>query len=120
MARVAGIAYVKVNGSQQPLRGSFTVSPSSTERTGIAGQDYVHGYMEVPRVPYIAGDITLTPGVLIDDLDAMVDETVTAELANGKVYVLSNAWTKSAHELNAHDGQVAVRWEGLACTEISS
>ena len=41
--RVAGIAFFKINGNLLPLRGNFTVSPSAVERTGIAGQDYVHG-----------------------------------------------------------------------------
>lgn len=116
--RIAGIAYVKYNGRQLPLRGGFTVSPSATERTGIAGQDYVHGYSESPRVPFIEGDISLTPEVSIEELDAIEDATVTAELANGKVYVLRQAWTKSAHELNAGEGQARVRFEGTDCQEI--
>jgi len=37
--RVAGVAYLKVDGQIYPLRGNFTVSPSSVERAGIAGQD---------------------------------------------------------------------------------
>ena len=118
--RVAGIAFVKVDGKQYDLRGSFTVSPSATERTGIAGQDGVHGFMEVPRVPYIAGDLTTTAGLSIDELDAIEDATVTAELANGKTYVLTDAWCKAGHEINTHDGQVPVRFEGLACVEMSA
>jgi hypothetical protein len=117
--RFAGIAYVKVDGSQLPLRGNFTVSPSKLERAGIAGQDGVHGYSELPRVPFIEGDVSLTPEVSIEDLDDITDATVTAELANGKTYVLSEAWTKSAFELNTHDGIVRVRFEGMACNELS-
>ena len=37
------------------LKGNLTVSCSPFERTGIAGQDDVHGYQELPRVPYIEG-----------------------------------------------------------------
>jgi hypothetical protein len=116
--RIAGIAYLKVDGKQYPLRGSFTVSPSKTERTGIAGQDFVHGFTEMPRVPFIEGDISLVPELSIDTLDAIVNATVTAELANGHVYVLSEAWTKSAFELNTHDGQTRVRFEGTTCEEL--
>jgi hypothetical protein len=118
MARIAGIAYLKVDGTQYDLRGNFTVSPSPTERTGIAGQDGVHGYSENPRVPFIQGDISLPPELSIEDLDAITDATVTAELANGKVYVLRNAWCKSAFELNTKDGQTQVRFEGITCNEI--
>lgn len=118
--RFAGIATVKVDGGQLPLHGNFTVSPSKTERTGVAGQDYVHGYMEVPRVPFIEGEISLLPGVTIDQIDAMVDVTVIAAPANGNSYVLSDAWTKSALEINTHDGIVRVRWEGTSCIELTA
>lgn len=116
--RIAGVAYVKYDGVQLPLRGNFTVSPSPFERAGIAGQDAVHGYSETPRVPYIEGDISLTADVSVEALDGITDATVTAQLANGKNYVLRSAWTKSAHELNTHDGQARVRFEGLSCDEF--
>jgi hypothetical protein len=56
--RFAGIAFISVNGLQYSLRGNLTVSPSPVERTMIAGQDGVHGYQELPRVPYIEGDFS--------------------------------------------------------------
>jgi len=40
--RVAGIAFLTVDGTQMQLRGNFTVSPSPVERTMIAGQDGVN------------------------------------------------------------------------------
>ena len=49
--RIAGTAFVKVDGDQYPLRGNLTVSPSAVERAMIAGQNYVHGFSELPRVP---------------------------------------------------------------------
>jgi hypothetical protein len=117
-ARVAGIAYVKVDGRQYPLRGGFTIKPSALVREGIAGQDGPHGFSENPSIPEIRGDITLTADVSMDTLRTMTDVTVTAELANGKAYVLRSAWTTAAFELNAKDGQVGVVWQGLSCDEI--
>jgi hypothetical protein len=116
--RIAGVAFLKVDGNQYPLRGNFTVSPSAVDRTGIAGQDYVHGYSELPRVPFIEGDVSLVPQLSMDSIEAVVNATVTAELANGNNYVLKEAWCKSALELNTHDGLVRVRFEGTTCTEI--
>lgn len=115
---IAGVAYVRVNGNQLPLKGNFTVSPSSVERSGIAGQDGVHGYQELPRVPFIEGDLSTRPEVSFETLERIVDETVTAELVNGKTYVLRSAWCKSAFEINTHDGMSRVRFEGLSCDEI--
>lgn len=117
--RIAGICFLKVDGNQYPLRGSFTVSPSTLERAGIAGQDSIHGYSEVPRVPYIEGDVSLVAELSVEDIEAMTNVTVTAELANERVYVLREAWCRSALELNTREGQMRVRWEGMSCDEIS-
>jgi len=116
--RIAGIAFLKVNSGLLPLRGNFTVSPSAYERAGIAGQDMVHGYSELPRVPYIEGDVSLLPDLSMENLEALTNVTVTAELANGNVYVLHEAWCKSALEMNSREGQTRVRFEGSFCEEI--
>lgn len=116
--RIAGTAFLKVDGGIYPLRGNFTVSPSALERAGIAGQDFVHGFSEMPRVPYIEGDVSLVPDLSMDDVEAVVNSTVTAELANGKVYVLREAWCRSALELNTREGQTRIRFEGVSCDEI--
>ena len=117
--RFAGIAYLTVDGDQKALRGNFTVSPSSVERTMIAGQDGVHGYQELPRVPYIEGDLSTVPGLSLEALEAETDVTVVAQLANGMMYSLTGGTCKAGFENNTRDGQVRVRWEGLACQEIS-
>jgi tail tube protein len=117
--RIAGKAFLTVDGDQKMLRGNFTVSPSSVERTMIAGQDTVHGYQELPRVPYIEGDLSTVRDLSLEDLEAEVDVSVVAELANGRVYTLNNATCKAGFENNTRDGQVRVRWEGLSCQEIS-
>lgn len=116
--RVAGVAYLKINGNQYPLRGNLTVSPSPVERAMIAGQDYVHGYSELPRVPYIEGDLTTVPGLSVEAIAAMVDVTVTAELANDSTFVLRSAACRAALEINAREGQFRARWEGVQCDEI--
>jgi len=116
--KFAGIAFLQVGGNQLRLRGNFTVSPSPVERTMIAGQDGVHGYQELPRVPYIEGDISTTPDMRLESLDGMTDVNVVAQLANGFTYSLISATCKAALEANTRDGQVRVRWEGIWCGEI--
>ena len=118
MARVAGIAYLKVDGQQYDLVGNFSVSPSMIERAMLAGQDGVHGYSEMPRVPYIEGDIRLAPGLTVAQLDAMTNVTVTTELANGSTYSLQQAVTTAAHTINTRDGIVHVKWEGMDASQF--
>lgn len=117
--RIAGTAWLKVDGAIYPLRGNLTVSPSSVERAGLAGQDYIHGYSELPRLPAVSGDVSLDPLLSMDTVEATVDATVTCELANGKTYVLREAWCTSALDLNTREGTVRVSWQGVSCDEIS-
>jgi hypothetical protein len=118
--RVAGVAYLRVDGAQYSLRGNLTVSIDASEREGIPGQDGIHGYIERPRVPFIEGDFSDIGGLSIEALRRMSNVTVQAELANNKKYVLRNAWTSTAMELNTADGQVTVRWEGMRGEELMS
>jgi hypothetical protein len=117
--RFAGIAFLSVDGRQYQLRGNFTVSPSPVERTMIAGQDGVHGYQELPRVPYIEGDLSTVPDLNFEDVLLQVNSTVIAQLANQKQYTLQGATVKGGFEINTRDGQARVRWEGITCLEIS-
>jgi hypothetical protein len=115
---IAGTAYLRIDGEQIALKGNLTISGSAFERTGIAGQDNVHGYQELPRVPYIEADISTVPEqITTEDLDLLTDVTVQAELANGFQYILRNAWVKGPIDINAHDGQFRIRFEGLNCDE---
>lgn len=116
--KFAGIAFLFVNGNMLALRGNFTVSPSPVERTMLAGQDGVHGFQELPRVPFIEGDISTIQELRLEDLDGQTDVSVVAQLANGWQYTLIGATCKAALEANARDGQVRVRWEGVWCEEI--
>jgi hypothetical protein len=118
--KFAGIAFLQIDHVQYALRGNFTVSPSPVERTMIAGQDGVHGYQELPRVPFIEGDLSAVAGLSLATLDSLTDVTVTAQLANGAVYTLVGATCKAGLEENTRDGQVRVRFEGLWCEEILS
>lgn len=116
--KFAGIAYLFIDGNMLALRGNFTVSPSPVERTMLAGQDGVHGFQELPRVPFIEGDISTIQELRLEDLDGQTDVSVVAQLANGWQYTLVGATCKAALEANARDGQVRVRWEGVWCEEI--
>ena len=118
MARIAGLAFWTVDGVRLAVRGSLMVSPTAFERAGIAGQDRVHGYSENPVVPYIEGDVSLQPGTSVSDVDAVTNATITAELADGRVFVLRNAWRAGKSEVNSKDGQYKVRFEGTSCDEL--
>jgi hypothetical protein len=116
--RVGGVAFLKVDGFQYALRGDLTVSIDLFERTGVAGQDGIHGYTEMPRVPFISATITDLGGLSLPQIQQLTCSTVTVELNNGKVYILRDAWAAEARELNTVEGSIAVRFEGMAGEEM--
>ncbi len=116
--KIGGVAYLRSDGVQFALRGNLVVSPDPFEREGVAGQDGVHGFTEKPVVPYIEGDITDLGGLSLEKLREMVSNTVTAELANGKVYVARNAWTANKRELNTSEGMTKVKFEAMKIDEV--
>jgi len=118
--RIGGIATVLVDGTQYPLRGNLRVQPSPTRREGQAGQDYVHGFTEMPVVPTITIECSTIPGLSVFDIDSMTNVTVQADLANGTTYVLSQAWTESAKEIDSVRGQLEIVWQGLYCDELTA
>lgn len=121
MARIGGTAYWYMNGRQLSLRGNFTVSPSLFERTGVVGLDRPHGHIVVPVMGYMEGDVSLEPGTTVEDVDAVDgDAVVTAELANGMVVTLREAFRAGRSEINAHDGSFRVRFEGLGVQQFAA
>lgn len=117
---IGGTAFLTVDGQQYDLRGNWTVSPDMIEREGVAGQDTVHGYIERPRVPWMQGDISDNGELSLDAVRRINNATVTLQLNNGKVYILRNAWSAEARELNTSDAQMQVRFEGMSSQEITA
>lgn len=116
--RIAGTAFLKADSEQFALRGDLTISIDPFERDGVAGMDRVHGYTEVPRVPFISATFSDIGGMSLQRLQSICNATITAETINGKVYLLRNAWTSTARELNAAEGSVSVTFQGISGEEI--
>ena len=116
--RIAGTAFVTVNGEQIPLRGNLTIQSSAFERTMLAGQDGIHGYQEIPSVQFVEGDFSTIPQLLMEELDGQVNETVVVQAANGRIYSFTEAMCKAGSEPNLLDGQVRIRWECVSAEEI--
>lgn len=117
---IAGIGNISIDGTQWALRANLTISPDMVTREGIAGEDRVHGYREMPKVPWIEAELSLQPDQAVTDLALGVvgDSTVVAMLADGRTFQLNQAWYRGESELAAQDGQWRARFEGMSCFEI--
>jgi hypothetical protein len=116
--RIGGLLSLKYDGTQLEARGNFQVTPGTVKRTGVAGQDSVHGYIEEPIVPQIKGDVSIGHQLSLETLESITDSTVQVHLANGNTYILIDAWVTAAFVIDAHDGKVEVTFEGFSCQEL--
>jgi hypothetical protein len=115
--RLAGTAFVSVDGVSYMVAGDFEYSPSSVSRETLAGMDTVHGFSEKPIAGHISGTLRDSGGLSVASLNAMDNVTVVAELANGKTIVGRNMWTVESQTAKAADATIEVKWEGLSVSE---
>lgn len=109
--RRAGRIFVKVDGTQYDAKGDFSYGLGLPKREAIVGADGVHGYKETPQVPFIEGAFTDSSDLDLATLQQIDNATVTLELANGKIVVLSNAWYASEGNVSTGEGEIPVRFE---------
>lgn len=115
--RLAGIAYLSVDGKNYMLAGDFSYSVSGVTRETLIGQDRVHGYSEKPHNGMMSGTLRDAGALSVASFNRMTNVTVTAELANGKTIVGRNMWTVESQEVKTAEGTFEVKWEGMSVEE---
>lgn len=116
--RRAGILFLKKDGEIFDAKGNFTYNLGEPKRDAIVGAERVHGYKEMPQVPFIEGEITDSSTTNLSQFLNTTDSTITLELANGKVFVLRNAWYAGEGNVQTEEANVQVRFEGMSAEEI--
>lgn len=118
--RRGGQIQVQVNGVLYNAKGEFTYSLGRPKRDAIVGSDNrVHGYKESGQVPYCEGKFTDTGDLDLNELVSISGATVTIALANGKVFVLSDAYYAGEGEVATDEGEIGVRFEGVEAEEVA-
>jgi hypothetical protein len=117
--RVGGLLFVKVNGQLLQAKGAFDYNFGVDKKEAVVGADGVHGFMQKPQVPFVEGSITDSDELDVQTLFETRDATVTLELANGKVFVLEEAWFAGDGQGNTEEGEISVRFEGIRGREIA-
>lgn len=119
-SRIGGTVFVYVDGAQYAARGSFKVNATLFSREGVAGQDGVHGFKETPMVPSIEGEITDLGNLSVKSLLAIEESTVTVSLANGKTWILTQAWYAGEASVDTAEGKIGVKFEGRDIREVTA
>lgn len=117
--RRAGLIQFKSNGEIYDAKGAFDYNLGNSKREAIMGSDGVHGYKEVPQVPFIEGAITDRGNLDVSKLTSMKGATVTLDLANGKLITLNEAWFAGDGNVNTEEAEIKVRFEGASADEVS-
>lgn len=116
--RIGGVIRIKADGVQYNAKGEFSYRVNPVKREMVVGADNVHGFKEDPQVPYIEGAITDRSSISLEEIQAIVDATITLDLANGKVIVLREACYASEGVVSTGEGEIEARFEGIEGEEI--
>lgn len=117
--RVGGTINFKIDGVIYDAKGNFTYNIGRPKREAVMGTDGVHGYKETPQVSFIEGEITDRVTLNLDELCSITDSSVSLELANGKLIMLSGAWFAGDGTGNTDEGNIGVRFEAKNGEEVT-
>lgn len=110
--KIGGVLYVKADGLQLSVNGTLELPINTVIREDIVGADGSVHYKETHKAPYIKAEFKVEKNFPIQKLTSADEMTITAELANGMVYVLSGAWLSGESTYNPLEGTVEVEFHG--------
>lgn len=112
MGRIAGTCYIKVDGLQLSATGGIEVPMNTKIKDDVIGLAGDVDYKETHRSPYTKATLKVPKDFPVDKLSQSDQMTITSELANGQVYVLSSAWVHGELNHNAEEGTVDAEFHG--------
>lgn len=107
--RIAGTAYVKVDGAQLTISGGAEAPLMDKKRETV----YPGFYKEEEKAPFLKMTALHTPDFPLKALTEGKDMTITCEFNNGKVYVLSGAYMVDEPSLKGDDGTLELQFDGV-------
>lgn len=111
--KTEGTSYVKADDQQFTLKGSVSFPLSTTIREPIESSSPSQGfYRETDIAPYVKASTVFDPNIDWDKIKTATNLTVTAEAANGMVYVLTEAYVSGEIEINVEEGTVELVFHG--------
>ncbi|ARK44739.1 phage tail tube protein [Burkholderia pseudomallei] len=115
--RLAGIAFISVDGQNYMLQGDLTYRVSTIERESLIGQDTVHGYSEKPSTGMISGTLRDAKNLSVASFNSMTNSTVVLQLANGKTIIGRSMWCVDVQEVKTAEATFEVKFEGPFVSE---
>ncbi len=118
--RIAGIAFIRIDGKQYESSGSFTINTGEPMREGVVGTARVAGFKETPQIPTFEGKLLKTAELSVVDITSIVDSTVTIVDPTGGQHVLREAYFAGEGTYDTGEGEIAAKFEGAGYEYIAA
>ncbi|MCS2162962.1 phage tail tube protein [Scandinavium sp. H11S7] len=112
MGKIAGTCYIKLDGLQISATGGIEVPMNTKVRDDVLGLDGSVDFKETHRAPYTKLTAKVPKDFPVSKIVDSTEMTITSELANGQVYVLSSAWLHGEANHNPEEGTVDLEFHG--------
>lgn len=111
--KIAGICYIKADDIQFEVEGSVECPLSATIREPVESLSNETGnFSEKGVAQYVKLSALLDPDLDLEKLTSSTELTVTAELANGWVYTLTEAYLSGDASAKGEEGKVDLTFSG--------
>ena len=110
--RVAGICFIKVDGQQFEVKGSVEAPIMSTMRENVMSLTGLAGFKETAQRQFIKLSAIFTRDFPMALFRSSTNMTVTAEMANGKVFTLAGAFLEGEIVASGDEGEVELEFTG--------
>lgn len=111
--KVAGICFIKADDQQFEVTGSVEVPLSTTIREPMESLSGESGnYRESGVAPYVRFTAHNEADLDYDKIASATDLTVVAELANGRVYTLTEAYLSGETVVGGDEGTTPYEFRG--------
>lgn len=111
--KVAGVCFIKADDVQFEVEGGVEVPLSKTMREPVESLSNESGHFsEKGMIPFVKLTSIADPGIDIDKITNATDLTVTAELANGWIYTLTEAYLSGDNTVKGDEGKIDLQFNG--------
>lgn len=111
--KIAGTCYIKADGVQFEVAGGVEVPLSAVKRETVMADGGPAGFSETATAPYVKLTAVFGKDFPLQKLQDATDMTVTAELANGKVYTLSDAYVQGEPAIKGSEAMIDLEFGGM-------
>lgn len=108
-----------LDGVLYQASGDWTFNLGKPKRETMLATDGVAGYKEEPQIPFIEGELPITPGLDIDAVLGATGVTAFLTLGSGQVIALRDGNQVGEGTGNATEGKLPVRFEGSSAQVVS-